>query len=102
MAAALRAAAAVGQHPRQSGAVDAEHVGEVEGLERHGDERGEQEVVDELRHLTAAERSEVDDRIAVGLEDLTASVEVGVLAPDHHDELACARRAAARRSPARR
>ena len=68
MPAARAAAAAVGQHLGHRGPVDAESCCEVEGLGRDGDLRGEEQVVEQLGHLAAPERPEMQHRVGVGGE----------------------------------
>ena len=58
------AAAAVGEHLGDRRLAEAEVAGELEGFEGDGELGGEDEVVEDLGDLAAAERAEVDDGCA--------------------------------------
>ena len=79
-------ATCVAQKLSESDLVHAELLSKRERLERHRELGGEHEVVDELGHLTAAERAEMHHGVAEGLEDRSASFGCLLSATHHHQE----------------
>lgn len=68
------------------GGIDAGELGEAEGLGDGVDGLGDDELIGELRHLTAADRAEVGDVFADGLEDGERALEIGLAAAGHDGE----------------
>ena len=89
------AAAAVREDLGHRGPVDAESCCEVKGLGRDGDLRGEEQVVEQLGHLAAPERPEMQHGIGVGGEDGPHPIHDRVVTADHHQQLALGGRDAA-------
>jgi hypothetical protein len=72
---------------RTSLSVHTQLVGEGERLEAEGDERREDQVVDQLGHLAGPEGAQMDDRVREGVEDGATQVEVFGLTAHHHEQL---------------
>ena len=84
-------AAAVRQDLRHRRPVDSELLGERKRLETNRELGGEEEVVEHLGDLAASERTEMQNRIAVGREDGPCGFEDVVVAADHHQQVSLGR-----------
>ena len=82
------AAAAVCEDLGHRSPVDAESCCEVKGLGRDGDLRGEEQVVEQLGHLAAPERPEMQHGVGVGGEDRPHPIHDRVVTADHDQQLA--------------